>query len=609
MTREQNRDQGSTLIMAIVFITVIAMIIAGALSYSAASLNGASRAYVPSRDRLYASDAAMKAMVAYIATHPSEGRYEGEPCNATHTYGTARDQPVTVQVCPQNTISLTPKGGSSSWGLLTMAIGSEKGLVVSGKGGIQINGNVSVNSAIDVANNSLLSVVGGTVSALGGGCAVDKVLIDGVGVANCTVATAPAVDPVYSTGLTAAPAAAIIGSCNGTSKIASLGPGTWTQTTFDAAIGSCDYVWLQPGVHYLQDINWTIGNKVIGGTPTKGIDGIPTSAIGAGCARSSPGAMLILGGTTSIKLSKSTPSFEVCGMTTTQTVDGKSVPVPIPLFGPTSDIFTPTSGTLTVTTGSPSGSGWSNSAQAKTVDLAVATANVAKGNTSTLTIPGWTGAVPASVTPLAAAVTAVSSRDATVALTVRNADASTACTGTATPLPIGSTVSTTTTAAVTLACTKLLVTPLTLLVAVKAGSSNGTRAVKVDGVKLTYGDPGPTIKAACATCTVLSGSGNANSVWLGGEVYLPRGKISLQLPASSTTLSTLGVVVRVLDLQTTGSTSTLPIIAVDNGSLNPGNVTVTSKVGDVVWTSCRVTYAVNGTTVSPGVVVGCTVPR
>jgi hypothetical protein len=607
MTREQDRDQGSTLIMAIVFVTVISMIIAGALSYSAASLNGASRAYVPSRDRLYASDAAMKATVAYIVTHPSEGRsVAGGACKQARTYGTVRDQPVTVQVCPQGASSLTTKGGGSSWGLLTMAIGSEKGLVVSGKSGIQINGNVSVNSAIDVANNSLLSVVGGTVAALGGGCAVDKVMIDGVGVDNCTVATAPAVDPVYSTGLTAAPAAAG-GSCNTTTKVATLLPGTWTsQTTFDAAIGSCNYVWLQPGVHYLQDINWTIKNKVIGGTPTNGIGGIAGSAMGAGCAPSSPGTMLILGGTASITLSGSTPSFEVCGMTTTQ-AGGRTVP--IPLFGPTADIFTPTSGTLTVTTGTPSGSGWSNATNAKTVDLSVATANVTKGNTSTLTIPGWTGTVSASITPLSAAVTAVSSMDATVTLTVRNADASTACTGTATPLPIGGAVSATTTVAVTLACTKLLVTPLTLLVAVKAGSSNGTRAVKVDGVKLTYGDPGPTIKAACATCTVLAGGGNGNSIWLGGEVYLPRGKISLQLPASSTTLSTLGVVVRVLDLQTTGSTSMLPIIATDNGALYPGDVTVTTKVGDVVWTSCRVTYGVTGAAVTSSKVLGCTVPR
>jgi hypothetical protein len=293
-------------------------------------------------------------------------------------------------------------------------------------------------------------------------------------------------------------------------------------------------------------------------------------------------------------------------MTTTQ-AGGRSVP--IPLFGPTADIFTQTSGTFTVTTGTPSGSGWSSPSNAKSVDLSVATANVTKGNTSTLSIPGWTGTVPASITPLSAVVNAVSSMDATVTLTVRNSDASTACTGTATPLPIGSAVSATTTTTVTLACTKLLATPLTLVVAVKAGSSNGTRALKVDGVKLTYTLPGPTIKAACATCTVLSGGGNGNSVWLGGEVYLPRGKISLQLPATSTTLSTLGMVVRVIDLQTTGSTSTLPIIATDSGALYPGDVTVTTKVGGVVWTSCRVTYGVTGAAVTSSKVLGCTVPR
>jgi hypothetical protein len=612
VNREQDQDRGSTLIMAIVFVTVIAMVIAGALSYSAASLNGASRAYVPSRDRLYASDAAMKATVAYIVAHPSEGRsLAGGACKPARTYGTVRDQPVTVQVCPQGATSLTTMGGGSSWGLLTMAIGAEKGLVVSGKGGIQINGNVSVNSAIDVANNSLLNVVGGTVAALGGGCAVDKVIVDGVGVANCTVASAPAVDPVYTTGLTAAPAAAA-GSCNGTSKIATLGPGTWTQTTFDAAIGSCNYVWLQPGVHYLQDINWSIKNKVIGGTLPNGTGGMATSALGAGCSQSSPGAMLLLGGTTAISLSGSTPSFEVCGRTTTQ-AGGRSVP--IPLFGPTTDINAPTTGTLTVSGATaPSGTSWSSPANAKSIDNKVATYTLAKNKASNvLSIPGYSGtvAIPATATSLNAVVNAVTSPDATVTLTARNnGDTVDACTGTTSPnLPIGTAVSATTTVTVTLACTKALVAPLTLRVVVTAPNTSSNRAVKLDGVNLSYGDPGPTIKAACATCTVLSGGGNGNSVWLGGEVYLPRGKISLQLPATSTTLSTLGMVVRVLDLQTTGSTAVLPIIATDNGALYPGDVTVTTKVGDVVWTSCRVTYGVTGAAVTSSKVLGCTVPR
>ena len=266
-------DQGSALIMAIVFVTVIGLAMAAGLGYASATLRAQSNAYTPARDKLYAADAAMKAAVEYIVNNPSEGNAGTNPsCAPVRDFGTVRGDKVTTQVCPQGT-SLTPKGGGSAWGLLTLATGKaeddgkrngEAGLDITGT--LQVNGNVSANS--DIVGDNLV-VNGGTVKARYG-CKGVNVTVDGASFTSCAVASPPATDPGYVPGIDEAPAAGT-GTCDTKTGVASLQPGTWaSQSAIDAAVGSCSITNFLPGVHYFDSFDWTIKQRTIAGKLVSG---------------------------------------------------------------------------------------------------------------------------------------------------------------------------------------------------------------------------------------------------------------------------------------------------------------------------------------------------
>jgi hypothetical protein len=263
---------------------------------------------------------------------------------------------------------------------------------------------------------------------------------------------------------------------------------------------------------------------------------------------------------------------------------------------------------------SGSGTKWSNTERAKKVDGSHATVSLAaNATTNNLDISGFNGtkAIPSTITQLTADVTASSSRSATFTVAVLDSSGNTLCapvTGTF-PTNLGK-------VSVTLNCTKTLTAPLTVRVVAKSGSSpNQARQIQVDGVVLSYSVTGSKMLAqsGCVIqvggCAVLSSSGNGNVIFLDGEVYLPMAKIDVQLPASSTALSTLGLTVRVLQVNTPSSAVSTPIVAVENGGLQPGDVTIVVKVGSTSWMTCRVSFVTNsGTTIQTATVQGCTVP-
>jgi hypothetical protein len=139
--------------------------------------------------------------------------------------------------------------------------------------------------------------------------------------------------------------------------------------------------------------------------------------------------------------------------------------------------------------------------------------------------------------------------------------------------------------------------------------------VSFDGVTVGYGTPASPILAqsGCVVtpggCSVLETKGNSNSIFLDGEVYLPKSKVTAQIPNLSSTFSTLGVVVRVLDVQVPASVVVQPVIAAENGSLNDGDVTVQTFVNGDSWMTCRVTFTASGRHVTGSTVRSCTVPR
>ncbi len=170
---------------------------------------------------------------------------------------------------------------------------------------------------------------------------------------------------------------------------------------------------------------------------------------------------------------------------------------------------------------------------------------------------------------------------------------------------------------ISLTCTKPLTTGFKLNLSVTTlNSGTSPRTVSVDGLEMKYVDQqGPKVRAqsGCVSkvdgCDFLSTNGNGNTYWFDGEVYLPKARVNVQLPNNSAGFTTLGMVVRVLEVKTTGSTQTYPIIAVDNGSLNDGDVTIVAMVGDDTWMTCRVSLATSGTSITGATTQGCTVPR
>jgi hypothetical protein len=615
-------ERGSALVMAIVFVTVIGLVVTIALGYSAVSLRASAKHYVPARDRLYASDAAVKAAVQTVIASPAEGR-SGSGCKAAKSYGTVQHEPVTVQVCPQgaNSLVLTTGTGVATFGLKALAVTTEPGVVVSGKAGLKVNGNVESTSSISVGNNSVLAVAGGTVKATGGGCTVSSVTVDGVGVANCTVAPTAPVDPGFVlTGVTAAPAAAS-GTCNTSTKVATLAPGTWTQSTLDTAIGSCNYVWLQPGLHYLPDISWNIKNKVIAGTLPSGTAGMATSAFGAGCVKTSAGATLALGGSTAISFSSSSPSLEVCGASIAQT--GGSVKLPV--YGIPADIGTTVvSPFLKGPVAAPTGTtGWTNLGNALLIGDSKSATSVSFKSTTT-PVPALTftvGLATDPVLPTATSLTAVVGASSTVtsgtSLTVDVTDSSATPKTCTTPTKQTVNNNTVKNYTFTITCPAGLKAPFTAKVTASTTSTTA-RTASIDGMTLSYAVT-PSTKMVAESGSLItpngsaaiSSSGNGNGMWFDGVVYMPKAKISVQIPASSLALSTLGMVVRVLDIQTTGSTLNQPVVATDNitSSLSPGDVTVQALVNGIVWTTCRVTFATAGTAVTGATVQGCTIPH
>lgn len=614
---DNDRERGSALVMAIIFVTVVGLAVTMGLGYSAVSLRASTRHYEPARSRLYAADAAIKAAVQSVVNSPTNGRSNADgSCKPAVDYVDVGGEQVTAVICPQGATSLTPKGGASAWGLQTLATGDEAGLVVSGKGGLQIFGNTYANSAISVSNESILEVDGGVVKALGG-CS-GTVMVDGAAVSGCTVAAAPASDPGYLPGITAPPAAGT-GSCNGTSKIATLAPGTWTQSTFDAAIGSCTVVWLQSGIHYLENITWSINSRVIAGDLAVATSAIATTAVGSACTQGVNGATLILGGTTTLTLSGSTATLEVCGKSITQ-ASGKAVE--LPLYGPTADIGGGGGTTSMTATGENNSNDWDNTSDAVSVDGKSAKHKLGKKDTSdvlTLTGYGKDTTIASTVTKLTADVTGYATATTNFSIVVRTNTGDSkkdkdVCTTDAAGT-FGSKLGTTT---INLTCNTALVPGsrgLSVRLVASTNDNGGDRTAYVDGVVLKYGTAGPKILAqsGCVVapkgCAVLETKGNSNSIFLDGEIYLPKAKIKAQIPNLSTTFSTLGVVVRVLDVQVPASIQVQPIVAAENGALNDGDVTVQALVGGDVWMTCRVTLTASGQKVTAASMRGCTVPR
>jgi Tfp pilus assembly protein PilX len=177
MRRAKPRDErGSTLVMALIMLTVVGLLVAAGLGHASTSMRASNNDIVPNRASLYAADSAVQAAIQYVRANPQVG---SDLLGATCTPNAFRyDDPsvgaVLVDICPQAD-SFTYAGGVRAV-LMTLAP-SGQGIVQTKNNTVAVNGNVWSNSFIDVRG---LDVGSGQVWAWndaggGGNCASGSV--------------------------------------------------------------------------------------------------------------------------------------------------------------------------------------------------------------------------------------------------------------------------------------------------------------------------------------------------------------------------------------------------------------------------------------------------
>lgn len=562
---QDRRDRGAALLLALVVVTGVAVALSAALGFASTSVRSSAESYRPARNALYKADAAVKIAAAYYRLNADGGLIANCADGATTL---VIDAETTVDVCDSRVGGLSfenwPQG--PDYGLMTTSktLGIE---LLTGR--VRIAGGVYSTSTVTGPNGSpatnLLSVERGDLHAAG---ACTGNLGVTTGYAQECNASVIAV-PVYTTGIISVPAPGAAADC-------SLTAGYWSASTFATATGGCAVIHLQPGLHYLHDVDWTISGTVIGGTLSSGVDldalDLTTDLPGA-CDAGAAGTMIVLGGTSSITMNGQ-GAIEVCGMTTTQ----GSQQVRIPLMG--SDVTLAGGGSVGTdvtlaggTSASVTGIGRNSS---KTASVAFTTTSSLTGATR-LTLSYTSGAKTGNVTGT---------------VTARSSGAGSDCASGTLDLTGG------TPATIDLSsCLSSLQLPLTLTFRFASASANGAGSVSgitvvARGVGNTPGSPVAPLDGA-DTDPVLSTTATNKFVVLHGVTYLPTRPIALNVPNDAEVGASRALIVESITINAgggSGGADRAPIIGADLLLSGDGELTFDAYVAGQHWLTTRGQY-------------------
>ena len=564
------RDTGAALLLAIVVATGISVALAAALGFAATSVKSSAESYQPAREALYTADAAVKIAAAHYR-RLADGGLIADCADGTTTLQI--DATTTVEVCDSQ-----PDGHSFD----NQDPGPEFGLMTTSKtlgidlrtGTVRIAGGVYSAATATGPNGStatnMLSIERGNLHAVG---ACDGNIEVATGYAqdcNASVVTVP----VYTSGLDEAPAPGTAAGC-------SLTAGYWSATDFDTATGGCDVVHLQPGLHYLHDVDWTISNTVIGGTLSAGIDIDaldPTTDLPGACDVAAAGTMIVLGGTSSMTMNGQ-GSIEVCGMATTQ----GSEQVRIPLMGSdlaldggggvgTDVTFVPVAATdeTTFTLSIPKKVGGTSGTRHQDVRLT-------------------TDASLAGATRLELSFTFSAASNTSLQVSATAAGASTPCT-TATPTS-GVPVDLTT-------CLTSINLPLTLRFT-GTNPTGASKVITITGISVVASGIGASDGGDVAlldgadTDPVLSTTATNKFVVLHGVTYLPTRPIDLNVPNDAEVGASRALIVESITINAGGGSAgddRPPIIGADLLQPGDGELTFDAWVDGNHWLTTRGQY-------------------
>lgn len=444
MRRIRRGDDGAALVLALAFITIVAI---GATALMTLADTG-QRTTVAIRDQgyeVYSANGAVDQAISTVRANPGLGRHLG-PCatvNATYNgiatsvecagapgSGAAAGGNANDANSPKNAIlTLAPRGG-------------EQGLVQGSNNELRITGPVVSNSGIDVPVSSATLRVDGQVSARDA-CSTNVLSTPAAACNLGPGAIANSADPGYglhpaATPVSPPPPADPVQGCETPGqRLVVLSPGTYSSVSqLNAVFSRCtgSVFWFQPGFYYFDFTDsaarWEItgsSTQVVGGVrarwtpsaPSAGtarplvpfpVDAVPATpllpAVPAqlgGCVTSeesatTPGVQFAFGGTSRVFVQDAKVELCARGSATEQQIALYGLP---PARDTTATVPTapaPAQTTVTyrsvgtaTTSGDPSFSSPAN-AQSEAPDSAdaVATQN-APGSTATLQLPGFTG--------------------------------------------------------------------------------------------------------------------------------------------------------------------------------------------------------------------------
>lgn len=621
-------DDGSVLVMALVFLSLFGLAIAASLSFAETGFRTAGTVHGTTETQ-YAAEAGVEGAINAIRGDVSAGKagydtacfsYDGDVNNAT----------VSVRCTgrPGSGASTGGAGGgavpaNNVLALNAPANSASEGVVLSASAATVVSGHVVTNESVVAPAGSSLTVQGSlTCKAVTGPGTLTATTTD------CPAVVAPtAADPAYPAEISVAPAAVTVPACAGGATV-TFAPGTYQSAAALSALmdGSCPSTrfHFSPGTYYFDfgtataTTEWLISDptaEVVGGTLTAAV--FPDA-----CDLASAGVQFVFGAASRLALTDGT--LELCPpLVAGQRIAIHGVPANTAAAPPISTTVVATTATTTGTTAPPAtATGFVNPADGAVFNGAEAVFTArGQGGAATLTVTGFsTSAVPANASVLSAELQ-VASRIQHVGTVNVGATAGDGSTATYPLTPCDLTVCGAGTVA-TIDVSALINSParangisVTYTARDTPGGGSNFFTARVDGIRLsvTYTMPGLTATSACATaapyspsvattCAVLRGTGGASArMAVKGTIYAPLAAVDLSLTGQLNALTQRGIVARTLYLGSAPGAAYGGALLSMPGSLDR-QVLFTASVGGSEQLRAEVTFA-DGLGATPGVSV------
>lgn len=631
MTRRTERgEDGAILLMALIFLTVGAILTAALLSFADTDF----RTTVNVREQgkvLYATDAAMEAAInAYR---------NGTACGSLPAAPTVNGVSGVSVTCTEEVVSGGGGGNQPEFAVIALATGAEDSVRVGSGAFSRVKGGVYSNSTVNVSNSAQLEVIGAlTATACGPGP------ITGASPRTCDSTTdypdpgpPPTAGTKFNPAVTTATTMTIrsMPACPALGTPVEFQPGAYLSgdaltTFFDSCGGgpSPRVFYFTPGVYYFDfadadpdDHVWKIQHPtdiVLGGTPVGLLTDVSTLPVGSRCdASATAGVQFIFGEDSRIRVDSG--SLELCA-----SHDPTNTAQEIAVYGlKTSESIpsppTPQTTTYNAATATPSPSTQFIPAdEAKTVGGAAAIANLVSTANATraaiLNLGGFSAAAIPPDSTINSAVLKVTHRETTTG-NINHLDLSAAVTGgdgattsfqAPTSITRNNSATTYVTDTLTLPAAFRTISQLTGLsvdytASTALTNTNNARSFSalLDAVVLevNYTPPSPpptaylraqsgcvTLQAPATkygdagTCALISTGGSAADVSIRGTVYAPLAALDIHLVSATHQVFGRGVIVRHLTSNVTSSFSCV------GDSCYPFQLPAPSvAVGDVVF--------------------------